>query len=103
MACSNCISGELVNDLLQLALIDLRELFADDLIHLLGRKAIAQNLQRVFGRLAISQSLFAVPEVEEVHVVGITEAAHGTPDEGPRTEDEGRTFVLRLPSFVTLL
>src|SRR3972149_10794505 len=61
---------------LQVSLLNLGELVSNDDSHLFFGEAQSQNRQRVFGRLPVSEFLFAVRHLEQVHVMGIAEAAH---------------------------
>jgi hypothetical protein len=58
-------------------LFDLDELIANDQIHLGNSQAHAENVQGIFGRLAVGEFLLAVLHLEEIHEMGIAEAAHG--------------------------
>ena len=61
---------------MQLALLNLDELLWDDFRHFRIRKTDVEGFERVAGRFAVSKFLLAVGHLEQVHVVGIAEAAH---------------------------
>ena len=64
--------------LLKFSLVDLDVLFADDLGHLGRGEAEAQNLESILRACPVGQLLLAVLDGEQVHVMGIVEAAHAS-------------------------
>ena len=69
-------SSQFLDILSKFSLRDLYVLVLDDLLHLLWRETVPQDLVGVLRAGAIGQLLFAIRQVKYVEVMGVVETAH---------------------------